>query len=134
MHDGTRTCSPYNDGNIKGLLPCDLFFEEDEYEYEDKYGLDHDTSDEDSLMSDKDVDKDSWTFIENPIYDMSEEENNEPNFFDGFVDSLVYDISNGGGFDSLDGFTEYHICEVLKGEIMDLLALGNFLYRRGACS
>ena len=47
-------------------------------------------------MSDKDVDEDSWTFIENPIYDMFEEENNEPNFFDSFVDSIIYNISNGG--------------------------------------
>ena len=43
-----------------------------------QYRLDNDTSDEDSLMYDKYVDEDSWKFIENPIYDMSEEENNEP--------------------------------------------------------
>ena len=70
MHDGTPSCSPYNDDNLEGLLPCDHFFEEDEYENEDKYDLEHDTSDEDSLMSDKVVDEDSWTFIENTIYDM----------------------------------------------------------------
>ena len=58
------------------LLPCGLFSEEDEYEGEEKYNLEHDTSGENSLMSDKDVDEDSWTFMENPIYDMSEEENN----------------------------------------------------------
>ena len=40
--------------------------------------------------------------MENPVY----EENNEPKHFDGFVYSPVYGIS--------------------KGEIMDLLALGNF--------
>ena len=33
-----------------------FFSEEDEYEYEDKYSLDHDTSDQDSLMSNKYVD------------------------------------------------------------------------------
>ena len=103
-----------------------FFEEEDEYEEEDNYSLEHDTSDVDSLMSDKDVDEDSWTFIENPIYDMYEEENIEPKMFDGFVDSLVYDISNRGSVESLDGFTEDHIFEVLKGESMDLVALGNF--------
>ena len=44
--------------------------------------------------------------MENPIYDMSKEENNEPKTFNGFVDSPVYGIS--------------------KGESMDLVALGNF--------
>ena len=57
---------------------------------------------------------------------MYDEENNQPKTFDGFVDSIVYDISNRWIFESLDGFTEDHICEVLKGESMDLLALGNF--------
>ena len=77
-------------------------------------------------MSNKDVDEDSWKFIENPICDIFQEENNEPKNLDGFVDSIVYDISNGGSFESLDGFTEDRICEVLKGESMDLVALGNF--------
>ena len=78
VHDGTPTCSPYNDDSLEGLLPCDLFFEEYEYEDEDKYSLEHDTRDKDSLMSDKDVDHDSQTFMENPIYNMYEEENDEP--------------------------------------------------------
>ena len=64
-----------------------FFSEEDEYENEDNYNLEHDTCDEESLMSDKDVD-------------------NEPETFDGFVDSPVYDIS--------------------KGESMKLVDLGNF--------
>ena len=76
------------------LLPCDLFSEEDEYEGEEKYNLEHDTSDEQSLMSRKYVDEDSWTFMENPIYDIFEEENNEPENFDGFVDNSFYAISN----------------------------------------
>ena len=38
-----------------------FFFEEAEYENENKYNLEHDTSDEDFLISDKDVDEDSWT-------------------------------------------------------------------------
>ena len=51
-----------------------FFSKEDEHEDEYKYSLDHDTSDEDSLMSDKDVDEDSWTFMENPVYDINKEE------------------------------------------------------------
>ena len=65
-------------------------------------------------MSDKEVDEDYQTFMENPIYDMFEEENNEPKFFDGFIDNPVYDISNGGIFESLDGFIEDPIYEVFK--------------------
>ena len=83
MHNGTPTYSPYNHDSLEGLLPCDHFSEEYEYENEDKYNLEHDTSDKDSLMSDKDVEEESWTFIENPVY----EENDEPETFDGFVDS-----------------------------------------------
>ena len=59
VHDGTPTCSPYNDDSLEDLLPCSHFSEEDEYENEDKYNLDHDTSDKDSLMSDKDVEEES---------------------------------------------------------------------------
>ena len=80
VHDGTPTCSPYNDDILEGLLPCDLFSEEDEYENEDKYNLEHDTSDEDSLMSNKYVD-------------------NELETFDGFVDSPVYGVSKGESMD-----------------------------------
>ena len=53
-------------------------------------------------MSDKYVEEESWTFMENPFY----EENNEPETLDGFVDSPFYGIS--------------------KGENMDLVALENF--------
>ena len=59
MHDGTPIGSPYNDDSLERLLPCDHFYEEDEYENEDKYNLEHDTSDEDSLISDKDIDEES---------------------------------------------------------------------------
>ena len=97
VHDGTPTRSPYNDHSLEGLLPCDLFSEEDEYENEDKYNLEHDTSDEG--LSDKDVDEESWTFMENPVYDMNKEENNEPEKFDGFVDFFVYGISKGESMD-----------------------------------
>ena len=107
-------CCPYNDDRLEGLLPCDLFYEEDEYENEDKYSLEHDTSDEDSLIPDKDVDEESWTFMENPVCDMNKEENNEPETFDGFVDFSVYGIS--------------------KGESMDHVVLGNFDMKKGACN
>ena len=43
--DDTRPCSSYNDDSLEGLLPYDLFPEEDEYENEDKYNLEHGTSD-----------------------------------------------------------------------------------------
>ena len=39
IHDGSPMCSPYNDDSPEGLLPCDLFSEEDEYENEDKYRI-----------------------------------------------------------------------------------------------
>ena len=45
---------------------------------------------------------------------MSEEENNEPETFDGFVDNPIYDISKGVSFESLDGFIEDPIYEVFK--------------------
>ena len=76
--DDTRPCSPYNYDSLEGLLPYDPFFEEDEYENEDKYNLEHDTSDKDSLISNKDVDEESWTFMENLVCDMNKKENNEP--------------------------------------------------------
>ena len=46
--------------------------------------------DEDSLIPDKDIDEESWTFMENPVCDMNKEENNELETFDGFVDFFVY--------------------------------------------
>ena len=74
-------------------------------------------------MFDKEVNEDSWTFMENPIYDMSEEKNNEPKTFDSFIDNHIYDISNGGSLQSLDGFIEDPIYEVFKEESMGLVAL-----------
>ena len=59
VHDGTPTHSPCNDDSLEDLLPCSHFSKEDEYENEDKYNLDHDTSDKDSLMSDKYVEEES---------------------------------------------------------------------------
>ena len=66
----------------------------------------HDTSNDDSLIPDKDVDEESWTFMEKPVCDMNKVENNEPENFDGFVDFSVYGTS--------------------KRESMDHVALGNF--------
>ena len=37
--------------------------------------MEHDTSDEDSLIPDKYVDEESWTFMENRVCDMNKEEN-----------------------------------------------------------
>ena len=48
--------------------------------------------------------------MENPVCDMNKEENNEPETFDGFVDFYVYVI--------------------FKGESMDYVALGNFDMKR----
>ena len=72
--------------------------------------MEHDTSDEDSLIPDKDINEESWTFMENPVYDINKEENNELETFDGFVDSPVYGIS--------------------KGENMELVALENLIWKR----
>ena len=83
-----------------------FFSEEDKYENEDKYSLEHDTSDEDSLIPDKNVDEESWTFMGNPVCDMNKVENNEPETFDGFVNFSIYGIS--------------------KRESMDHVTLGNF--------
>ena len=88
--DDTRPCSPYTDDSLEGLLPYDLFSKDDQYGNEDKYNLEHGTSDRDSLISDKYIDEESWTFMENPVYDMNKEENNKPEIFDGFVDFSIY--------------------------------------------
>ena len=39
VHDGTPTCSPYNDDSLEGLLSCDIFSEEYGYEDEEKYSI-----------------------------------------------------------------------------------------------
>ena len=70
--------------------------------------MEHDTSDEDSLIPNKDIDEESWTFMENPVYDMNKEENNEPitsNIDDGddywdfcgyLIKNPIYAISSKG--------------------------------------
>ena len=85
----------YTDKSLEDLLPCDLFLKK-------MIVIKRRTSIPWSmtqvmktpLTSDKEVDEDSWTFMENPIHDMSEEQNNEPETFDGFVDNHIYAISN----------------------------------------
>ena len=37
--------------------------------------------------------------MENPVYDINKEENNEPETFDGFVDFSIYGISKGESMD-----------------------------------
>ena len=98
-HDVTPMWSPYNDDSLEGLVPCDLLSEEDGYENVDKYSLEHDTSDEDSLIPDKDVDEESWTFMENLVCDMNKEENNELETFDCFFYFSVYGISKWESMD-----------------------------------
>ena len=82
-------CKQGQNRGVTCLLPCSHISEESEYENEDKYNLEHDTSDEDSVMSEKDVEEESWTFMENLVY----EENDELETFDGFVDFPIYGIS-----------------------------------------
>ena len=64
--------------------------------------------------------------MENPICDMSEEENNEHESFECFIDNPIYDISIGGSIEFVDGFIEDLIYEVFREESMDFEFLGNF--------
>ena len=62
-------CKEHNDNILQGLLPCDLFSKEDDYDLkEDKYSQEHDTSDEESLTSD--MDDDYETLLENPTFEV----------------------------------------------------------------
>ena len=101
--------------------------EEDCNQEEDKYSLEHDECDEDSIMSNKVFDEDSWTFMEDPIYDMTEEysEYNEPESFEGLIDNLIHVMSKKGSIESLDGFIEYPIYEVFREDSMGLEVLEN---------
>ena len=99
--------------------------EEDCDQEEDKYSLEHDECDEDSLVSDKVFDEYSWAFMEDPIYDKTEEEYNEPKSFEGFIDNLIHVMSRKGSIESLDSFTEDPIYEVFREDNMDLEVLEN---------
>ena len=48
---GTNPTNEHNDDSLEGLLPCDLFFEEDDYDHEEGYSQGCDTSEEESLTS-----------------------------------------------------------------------------------
>ena len=66
---GTNPTNEHNDDSLEGLLPCDLFSEEDDYDHEEGYSQGCDTSDEESLSSEMD---DSYeTLIENLILEVS---------------------------------------------------------------
>ena len=102
---------------IVGKAYCLVTFfpeEEDCDQVEDKYSLEHDECAEESPMSNKVLDEDSWTFMEDPIYDMSKEEYNESKSFEGFIDNLLYVMPEKGSIESLDGFIEDLIYEFLE--------------------
>ena len=63
----TTPCSPHVDEGLESLLPCNIFFEEDCYEYkEDMDRQEHDAMDEESPTYDMDGSDDYWNFIGNP--------------------------------------------------------------------
>ena len=47
-------CNEHNDDSLEGLLSCDLFSKEDDYDHEERYSQGCDTTEEDSLISDID--------------------------------------------------------------------------------
>ena len=101
MYDDTPLCSPLRNEALQGFTPCNIFgtktSKDDHCDHEEvSYIQEYDASDEDSLMFGIGIDGDSWTFKENPIYDMSEEESNEPEPFEGFIDNLVHVMSEKG--------------------------------------
>ena len=63
--------------------------------------------------------------MEDPIYGMYEEEDNEPESFEGFIDNRIYVMSKRGSIESLDNFIEDPIYEVFREDSMDFKALGN---------
>ena len=54
---------------MEGLLPCDLFSEEDDYDHEEGYSQGCDTSEEESLTSE--MDDNYETLMENQILEVS---------------------------------------------------------------
>ena len=60
-----RPCSPHVDEGLESLLPCNILFEEDCYEYkEDMDRKEHDAMDEESPTYDMDGSDDYWNFIQ----------------------------------------------------------------------
>ena len=97
-------CNEHNDDSLVGLLPCDLFSEEDDYDHEEGYSHGCDTNEEDSLISDIDGGDDYWNFIDNPtcenliensIYAIS----SEGSVYSEICGSPIYDISIEGSMD-----------------------------------
>ena len=101
VYDETPPCSPNGDEGLEGLLSCNIFeaklFEEDYYEHEEASTLqEHEAFDEDSLIFDKDVADNYWSFMENPIYDMSREGSVDSKSFGVFIENPTYHISTEG--------------------------------------
>ena len=65
----TNPTNEHNDDSLEGLLPCDLFSEEDDYDHEEGYSQGYDTSDEESLSSK--MDDNYETLIKNLILEFS---------------------------------------------------------------
>ena len=66
---GTNPTNEHSDDSLKGLLPCDLFSEEDDYDHKEGYSQRDDKSDEESLSSE--MDDNYEILIENPILRVS---------------------------------------------------------------
>ena len=67
VHDSSVVFLSYNIFKTK-------IYEEDYCEHEeDRYNQEHDAFDEDSPIFNKDIENNYWSFMENPIYDISRE-------------------------------------------------------------
>ena len=66
---GTNPKNEHNDDSLEGLLPCDLFSKEDDYDHEEGYRIICDTSEEESLTSN--MDDNFETLIKNQILEVS---------------------------------------------------------------
>ena len=65
----TNPTNEHNDDSLEGLLPCDLFSDEDDYDHEEGYRIICDTSEEESLTYE--MDDNFETSIKNPILEVS---------------------------------------------------------------
>ena len=64
----TNPTNEHNDDSLEGLLPCDHFSEEDDYDHEKGYSQGCDTNEEESLTSE--TDDNFETLIKNPILEV----------------------------------------------------------------
>ena len=69
---GTNPTNEHNDNSLEGLLPCDLFSDEDGYDHEEGYSQGCDTSDEESFSFE--MNDNYEILIENPILEVSYDE------------------------------------------------------------